>query len=259
MQEAFGGLPRPLTLGGIRVRRFIDLQVRLPKALGEAEELARHLRKLGFKAVALTVLSPREAEDFSEVEKVFERFGLDAALRLNLTPQNPRRLLEELRRLRGRFEIIGVWCEEKQVARQAAKDHRVDCLLFPPRQLKLFDEAEAELASHSEAALELPLSVLLGLPLERWPAYLAEASRAVKTALDYEIPVVCSSGALNLYELRAPRDLAALAETLYGLPKGQGLKAVSTHPSAILQRNRSKLSSNFVEVGVRVVRRPESW
>ena len=234
------------------MRKFVDLQVRLPRSLEEAELLAYHLKKLGFKVVALTVFRPQEVEAFQNLKKVFVRQGIDVLSRLNLKPRGSVELLEALRTYRKSFEIISVVCLGKQAARQAAKDHRVDTLMFPFRAVRLLDEAQAELARFSGVALEFSLSMFLGLG-EVLSAYLAEARRNVKKALRRGIPLVFSSGASDVYELRAPRDLAATAETLLGLSESSGIFTVSQAPMAIVERNRGKLNRSFVEPGVRLL------
>jgi ribonuclease P/MRP protein subunit RPP1 len=234
------------------LRRFVDLQVGLPKSLEEAELLARHLKRLGFKAAALTVFTPQEVEVFQDLREVFIRQGIDILSRLNLKPKSSAELLEALRTHRKSFEIISVVCTGKQAARQAAKDHRVDTLMFPSRAIRLLDEAEAELARFSGVALEFSLSMLLELG-GFLPPYLAEARRNVKKALRRGIPLVFSSGASDVYGLRAPRDLAAAAETLLELPESSGISTVSRSPMAIVERNRGKLNRSFVEPGVRLL------
>ena len=234
------------------MRRFIDLQVRFPETLEKAELLARHLRKLGFKAAALTVSTPRKPEGLQAVREVFAKYGVDAPLRLNLKPKSSAELLEALRAHRRSFEVVSVVCLGKQAARQAAKDHRVDTLMFPSKAVRLLDEAEVELARVSGVAVEFSLSMLLKLG-EALPAYLAEARRNVKKALKKGVPLVFSSGASDVYGLRAPRDLAAVAETMLDLPDPVKVSTVSHVPMAILERNRGKLSSSFVELGVRLL------
>jgi RNase P/RNase MRP subunit p30 len=53
--------------------------------------------------------------------------------------------------------------------------------------------------------------------------------------------------------LRKPRETAALA-SLFGLDEIAALDAVSTNASAIVMRNREKLSRGFVAPGIRVVK-----
>jgi RNase P/RNase MRP subunit p30 len=147
-------------------RRFADLHL-LPK-LGDDEQIKSMLRKaseLGYRLVAvplptfsIDVLSKKLMAACQEVK-------VDFASRLDLKPKTPKELLHQLREFRRKVEIIAVACWSKDVARQAAKDHRVDILNFPstdPRE-RFFDKAEAELASNSLAALEIDIKPLLTL------------------------------------------------------------------------------------------------
>jgi ribonuclease P/MRP protein subunit RPP1 len=180
---------------------------------------------------------------------------LDFASRLDLKPKTSRELLQQLRRFRRRVEIIAVVCESKEVARQAAKDHRVDLLNFPatdPRR-RFFDKAEAELASSSVAALEIDVKPIITLKGPARIRLLAVLRREAAIAEDYRVPVVVSSGATNPLQLRKPMEMAALA-TLFDLDKPTALDAVSKAPLTIVKKNREKLSPSFVAPGIRIIR-----
>jgi len=173
--------------------------------------------------------------------------------RIDLTPSTPIHLLSDLRRFREMFEIIAVLCRSKSVARQAAKDHRVDILQFPLRPGRNpFDAAEAELASGSNAALEFDAAQLVEAQLRTLPRNLTQIRQAVGTAKRFNVPIVVSSGATSVYDLRSPRDLAALMQLL-GLSEEQALSTLSETPMTIIQRNRGKLNKSYVEAGVKLV------
>jgi RNase P/RNase MRP subunit p30 len=53
--------------------------------------------------------------------------------------------------------------------------------------------------------------------------------------------------------MRRPKELAVLA-SLFSLEETVALEAVSTNPSAIVKRNREKLSPQFVAPGIRIIR-----
>ena len=120
--------------------------------------------------------------------------------------------------------------------------------------INFFDSAEAELASSSSAALELetaPLLRLRGVPRIQ---LLRSLRREVEIAGRFGVALVASSGAVDEYQMRAPQDYAALA-TLFDLPLPSGLQALSDNPWSIVERNRGKLSPDFVAPGIRVVRK----
>jgi RNase P/RNase MRP subunit p30 len=175
---------------------------------------------------------------------------------VDLKPKTPKELVGYLRRVRRKFELVAVVCESKNIARQAAKDHRVDLLNFPshdPRK-RFFDIAEAELASNASAALEIDAKPILTLEGPARIRLLSSLRREAALAKDFRVPIVVSSGASNELLIRKPRELASLAQ-LFDLDIASAIDAVSRNPTAIVRRNRDKLSPNFVAPGIRIVRR----
>jgi ribonuclease P/MRP protein subunit RPP1 len=175
---------------------------------------------------------------------------------VDLKPRTPKELIYNLRKLRRKFEVIAVVCESKNVARQAAKDRRVDLLSFPSLDFRrrFFDRAEAELASNGLACFEIDVKPLLVLEGSVRVRFLSSLRREVAIAEEFHVPVVISSGVSDGMLLRKPRELAAFA-SLFDLGEVSALEAVSENPVAIVKRNRGKLSSRFVAPGIRVIRR----
>jgi ribonuclease P/MRP protein subunit RPP1 len=211
--------------------------------------------KLGYTLIAIPSRKFSE-EQIRQVRETSERSNLDFASRVDLRPRTPDELISFLRKLRRRFEIIAVMCESKSVARQAAKDRRVDLLNFPQPDFRrgFFDAAEAELASNCLASLEIDVKPLLTLEGPARIRLLSSLRREVATAREFHVPVVISSGVSDEMLMRRPRELAALA-SLFDLSRGEAREAVSKNPTAIVKRNREKLASEFVAPGIRIIRR----
>jgi len=181
--------------------------------------------------------------------------GLDFVSRADFYPHSENDLTRFLRRFRRQFEVICISCDNKEVARQAAKDRRVDLLNFGSLDYhkRFFDRAEAELASGSLAALEIdvkPLLVLEGPPRVR---LLMSLRREVAVAKEFHVPIIVSSGVTYPRLMRTPKDMASLA-FLFGLDEASALDAVSTNPAVIVKRNREKLSSRFVAPGITIIK-----
>ena len=211
--------------------------------------------KLGYTLIAVPFRKFSE-EQIRQVRETCERSNVDFASRVDLRPRTPEELISFLRKLRRRFEIVAVMCESKSVARQAAKDRRVDLLNFPQPDFRrgFFDAAEAELASNCLASLEIDVKPLLTLEGPARIRLLSSLRREVATAQEFHVPVVISSGVSDEMLIRKPRELAALA-SLFDLIGVQAREAVSKNPSAIVKRNREKLGSRFVAPGIRIIRR----
>lgn len=238
-------------------RVYVDLH--LCSDFGGLEQASAMVRKaaaLGFRVVGVSLPLNFSSEDVSRLRSVGKDVGVDVVSRVDLRPRTSAELLRDLRRLRRRFEVVAVLCECKAVARQAAKDRRVDLLNFPSVDFRgrFFDRAEGELASHGLVAFEIDVRSLLVLDGVARIRFLSSLRREVGVARDFGVPVVVSSGVSDVFLLRGPRELAALGG-LFDLDKVLAVEAVSGVPLAIVKRNREKLGVGFVAPGVRVVRR----
>ena len=238
-------------------KRFGDLHIH--PSLRDLKQVKRMVIKsaeLGFQLLGVTLPYNATFEVAEEVRKICSEAGVDSVARIDLAPRTSHELLGSLRRFRRRFELVSVFCTSKSVARQAAKDRRVDLLSFPasePRR-RFFDHAEAELASGALASLEVDMAPLLLLEGFQRIRLLSCLRREVAIAKGFSVPVVISSGATTEHLLRKPNDFASLA-TLFDMTSERALEALSEVPLGIVRRNREKLSPDFVAPGIRVVRR----
>ena len=239
-------------------RKFADLHVRCdigPNGEG-LRKLARRAKCLGFSFLAIPLRPSISKKALSELRTIAEEEDIDFVTRVDLAPMSRDELLASLRRLRRRFELIGVICLNKGVARVAARDRRVDFLSFPLELKKrFFDEAEAELASGSNCALELDLMPLMKLDALRRVRLLRRLRAEVALAREEGIPIVISSGATEPILMRKPRELAYLASELLDMSLEEALDALSKRPVEMVERNRAKLSPDFIAPGIRLIRR----
>jgi RNase P/RNase MRP subunit p30 len=235
---------------------FVDLHLRLNvNDPAGTMKMLRKAKSLGYGMVGVPLTTEIQADEISKVQTACDKVGVNFASRANLYPRSPDDLTRQLRRLRRKFEVICVVCESKAVARQAAKDRRVDLLSFPLLDFRkrFFDRAEAELARTGLAALEIitkPLLVLESAPRIRLLSYLR---REVAIAKSFGVPVVVSSGVSQELLLRNLNEMAALS-FLFGLDKVFALDACSKIPFGVVKRNREKLGRNFVAPGIKLVK-----
>ena len=218
--------------------------------------MVRKSSELGYRLVGLTLPPNVTRDEINQLQHICNDVKIDLVTRVNFFPETPRGLLHDLRRFRRKFEVVSVTCTSKGVARQAAKDRRVDLLHFPATDLRkrFFDGAEAELASKALSSLEIEMAPLLLLTGFHRIRLLSRLRREVAIAERFKVPVTISSGATNEHLIRGPHDYAALT-TLFDMPTPSALCALSENPLAIVERNREKLSPDYVAPGIRVVGR----
>jgi RNase P/RNase MRP subunit p30 len=235
-------------------RFFVDFHLRLNvKDAAGTVRMANKAAALGYRLVGVPLAAEVREDEVPRLREVCREAGLDFVSRVDLRPRSPSELGRLLRRLRRSFEVVCVLCESKVVARQAAKDRRVDLLSFPLLDFRrrFFDRAEAELACNGLSALEVDVKPLLVLEGAARVRLLSWLRREVAVAKKFGVPVVVSSGVAKEMLLRKPREMAALA-FLFGLDEASGLDAVSQNAEVIVKRNREKLDAEFVAPGIRV-------
>jgi len=237
-------------------RVFADLHLRLnvKDSAGTLRVLSK-AAALGYGLVGVSLTAETRADEVERLRGVCSEVGLDFVSRVDLRPRGPDDLMRQLRQLRRKFEVVCVACESKAVARQAAKDRRVDLLSFPLLDFRrrFFDRAEAGLACSGLSGLEVDVKPLLVLEGPTRVRLLSCLHREASIAKSFGVPVVVSSGVSRELLLRKPREMAALG-FLFGLDEVSGLDAVSRSPVALVERNREKLAGGFVAPGIRVVK-----
>lgn len=237
-------------------RIFADLRLRLnPKDLTGAKRIVTKAAELGYSLIAVPFAIETQEKEITNFRKICDEVKIDFSPRVDLIPKSRNQLMFLLRKLRRKFEIMCVVCENKEIARQAAKDRRVDLINFASLNYRnrFFDWAEAELAHNSLAALEVDFKPLLMLEGPARVRLLSTLHREISIAKEFHVPVVVSSDVEKELLLRRPREIAAFI-SLLGLNENLALDVVSTNPFGIVLRNREKLSHGFVAPGISVVR-----
>jgi ribonuclease P/MRP protein subunit RPP1 len=238
-------------------RTFADLHLRVNSTdIIQTPKFIMKAYNLGYKLIAIPLAPETRLEEIQKLKSLCEEVGVDYVSRVDLRPRSQDELLSLLRKLRRKFEIICIYCENKEVARQAAKDRRVDLLNFPLLDYKrrFFDRAEAELASTACAGFEVDIKPLLILEGPARVRFLSCLRREVSVALEFHLPIVISSGVTEMLYFRKPREMALLS-SLFGLEGSNALDAVSCNPAGIVFRNREKLGAGFIAPGIRLVKK----
>ncbi|MDX1813828.1 MAG: RNase P subunit p30 family protein [Candidatus Bathyarchaeia archaeon] len=239
------------------MKRFADLNLRAPiEDMTKTERMIRNASRLGYSLVSIPLPQNASKEQVSQLKHLCNEVKLDFAVRVTFAPKNSNELLQSLRRYRRKFEVIAVRCDTKDVARQAAKDRRVDLLQFSVTSLRkrFFDEAEAELASQALASLEIELAPMLQLTSYSRVRLLSSLRKETATATRLKVPITVTSGAIDELLMRGPHDYAALT-TLFDMHSSSALEALSDNPWLTVERNRKKLSADYVAPGIQVVGR----
>lgn len=234
------------------MRRFVDLHLKPPfHDMKVVERMACLAAEVGFHLVGLTFDFRTTREVRASAVKLFEDQGLTVMARIDLRPKSKYDLLRSLRDVRTPFDIVAVECSNTQVSSVAFRDRRVDLVFFPVGRL------QSRLSWLIPKKLKRPVELNIADLLRNDSSSESDLVRAINLISDAQrkhMPLVASSGATDLFSLRAPRDMAAVLSVL-GLESSSAVSAVSDRPYSMIQRNLERREPDFISDGIRMVRR----
>lgn len=159
-------------------------------------------------------------------------------------------LKKKIQRSREDYDILGFRGGDHELNRKAFSDERMDVVLHPGKGRKDsgMNHVDARKASQNHVAVGFSLKQLPEDP-KRQSQELTKWRRNLKLSERYGTPYLLTTEADMFSDLRKPRDLAAVINSL----GYNGVKAVSKVPKKILEENRKAQSSSRIRPGHEVV------
>jgi ribonuclease P/MRP protein subunit RPP1 len=210
---------------------YIDISVHaFPEGADTPKRLNVVARRLGFAAIGVTAHSPYWSQ-FSDSSVIS---GIE------IVAHSVRELRKKIAFFSDKAPIISVHGGDERINRAACSDDRVDLLMHPERGKRGgLNQVTAKIAAKNRVALGLSFGYF-------WKTREIERSRAI--ALQHQnvalcqkfgVPIVITSDAYSHFDLRAPRQLKALARFL-PLEDNEATAALSSAPQNIIERSTQK-------------------
>lgn len=237
-------------------RRFFDLDMQSARSAGadSIQAMAERAERLGFDAIAVAdyVTAPDDPAQFAVPD-----VDADIAVRTGamLKPESAGDLKELVRGVREEVDVLAVHGGDAAVNRAATGDTRVDVLAHPElnRTDSGLDHVMVQQAADNRVAVQVSLRRLLETRGKVRAHILSHLRRNVRLCQHVGAPVIASSGAQSVHQLRAPRELAAFPRIL-GMDLEEAFATVSDVPRAILDRADRVNDDATVRPGVTVER-----
>ncbi|HIH44459.1 MAG TPA: ribonuclease P protein component 3 [Candidatus Methanoperedenaceae archaeon] len=209
--------------------RFIDIHVHaMPQCADSQNRMSLAAARMGYTGICVANLP----EFITGAASGTSGIGAEVRLGVELCPDKPSRLEKDIAKYGQQFDVIIVRGGSEELNEAALKSSRVDILENPLE----FNHVLAKLARDNHIALGFNIGGLLLRGSQRIQA-LSMHRKNLMLARKYGVPVVLASGARSHYDLRAPREMAALA-MLFGMTLEESVRALSTTPLDILNKGR---------------------
>ncbi|MFX0169818.1 MAG: RNase P subunit p30 family protein [Candidatus Hodarchaeota archaeon] len=198
----------------------VDLHVRLSHPNNDAESSAilEQARRLGLTGLGIESPQPLPA-------RLIPR-NMELLYRITLNPHSAARLRHRVEKQKQQTDLVVVQGRTKPIALSAAKIPEVDMVLMKTvEDYTIVDSQVARAMTKHNKPVELCLHGLLALKGSARSRLMRVMAQAMESLLRAQSPLVLTSGAENLWQLRTPRDLGALAY-LANIPEATANRAV---------------------------------
>lgn len=226
---------------------FYDLCVHCaPDGKSTQEEMVAMAKHLGFAGIAVTNHSNSDP-----IAKTGSDKGLEVFRGVELVASNPSKLHGLVGKFRRKVDVLAVHGGDEGINRAAVENPNVDVLLHPATlKGSGLNHVLAKSASDNDVAIAFDIVSLLTLRGGRRVHALSHFRECLLLARKYDVPFLLTSNASFCYELRAPREIIAMA-TLFGMGHDEAVMALSETPAEIISRSRR--GRNFICDGVEII------
>ncbi|NQE06368.1 Ribonuclease P protein component 3 [ANME-1 cluster archaeon GoMg1] len=220
--------------------KFFDLNVHAyPETEVPVEELIRVARRYGYAGIAIT--------NYDEVVKGKEGGQLPPSIAnfafrgIEIRAKSLSELKRRIRLYYGKVPLIVVRGGSKELNEAALKNPMVDVLAPPYGEhgKEGLTHVLVRYAAENDVAIEFNLNAIIHSRRSDRARILGKMRDILKFVRKYKAMPVITSNAHSIYDLRAPREMVALA-SLFGMQKEEAVHALSDIPEGILEKKWKK-------------------
>jgi ribonuclease P/MRP protein subunit RPP1 len=162
-------------------------------------------------------------------------------------------LNDKIAAFRDHVDVVVVHGGEVEINRAACEDPRVDVLAHPEfkRKDSGIDHVIAKEAAKNRVSIDISFKSVLKTYGRVRSQIMNHMQRNIRLAQKYNAPLILTSGARRVEEMRRPRDLVGFG-TCLGIELSDAFDLVEKHPADILQRAEAIREGDQEQPGVEV-------
>ncbi|WP_414469183.1 ribonuclease P protein component 3 [Methanobacterium sp. ACI-7] len=213
--------------------------------------LANEAKRLGYNGIAWIQSSKNYNNDlFNNIDNNYDDFSIFKGI--EIYAKNPEDLRKKVNKFRDKVDVVIVNGGNLKINRAACEDPRIDILAHPykNRRDSGINHVLAKKAFENEVAIELSINPLLKTRLSLRAKLLSQFRHIIKLQRKFNFPILISSNAHSIYDLRTPEDIIAISKC-FGMTDEEAVSSLSKSPVAIAKRN--KIRKDVIVKGVRII------
>jgi len=181
-------------------------------------------------------------------ERIAEEYDVDVVDAIEIRADNPEVAAGHLGNYRPKHTVLALHGGTNALNRFAVEQARVDVLAHPMRGQGDFNHVLAKAAVEHDVRVEFDLSRVLRNDGGPRVQALQDLRKLRELVEKYDVPYVVSANPRSHLQLRAPRELAAVGQSI-GFSDEQ-IRGGLEEWANLAERNRERLSDEFIAPGV---------
>lgn len=224
------------------MRNFFDLNMHAyPENEVKSEELLCAAKKYGYAGIAITnhdntMLDETPDNLFPSSEELDYNSIFSG---IEIRASSVHELKRKIKDWRKRVLILVVHGGEGKINKAAVKNSKIDILAHPFEGKGNLDPVLVRYAAENNIAIEFNINAIIHSRRFNRSRILRKMHQNLKLLRKYKAKMIITSNAHSLYDIRAPREMIALA-SLFGMRKEEAISALSDVPEAIMKKKWKK-------------------
>jgi ribonuclease P/MRP protein subunit RPP1 len=213
--------------------KYFDLNVHAyPETDAQVAELLRVAKRYGYAGIAITN-HDAVVQEQSESNAVFTGVEIHAKSVVELK--------SKIKRYWSNVALVAVHGGEDRINRAAVENVKVDILAHPcgEKGESGLNHVLVRYAAENGIAIDFNMNALIQSRRGDRARIIGKMRENLKLVRKYNAPMILTSHAHSIYDLRAPREMIALA-TLFGMTKEEAKSALCDIPVGILEKKWKK-------------------
>lgn len=204
----------------------------------------------------VVVRNHSESQTEYDTDAIREAYDVDVVDAIEIRADNPSQASGHVGNYRPKVTILAVHGSDVKLNRFAVESERVDVLAHPMAENGDFNHVLAKAAATNGVRVEFNFGPVLRTDGGQRVQALQDLRKLRELVEKYDVPFVVSADPTSHLQLRAPRELAAVGEAI-GFT-AEDVEAGLAEWQRLAERNRTRMSDEFVEPGIERGRYAES-
>jgi len=222
-------------------------------------KLAKEAKRLGYHAICLVFHSNNYNQEILEIYRKVKKNGSvnseypSISIGVEILSKTTEDLKKNIKEIRKIADVLIVHGGNIKINRAACRDPRVDIIAHPYKNRTDcgINHVLAREAAKNEVAIEINMNNLLKSKLSIRSRVLSQYRQITKLQRKFKFPIIITTGAHSIYDLRTPKDIIVLSGS-FGMAEKDAFDALYVTPRNIIER--SKIREDVIVNGAKIIR-----